>query len=93
MVPPDSLKPISNNFFSAIGNCQSEVAEFNFFADPEAAHVVLKNSKCKLTILPWEACMQENIDISMVLLSERQKNGRTSKLFVFLIGFSIQRNW
>lgn len=52
--------------YKGIGNCKSECAEFNFFSDPEAAYVVLKNSKCKLTILPWEACMHESIDIVMV---------------------------
>lgn len=52
--------------YTATGNCQSECAEFNFFADPEAAYVVLRNSKCKLTIVPWEACMQEKHDIPMV---------------------------
>ncbi|KAG4080206.1 hypothetical protein HA402_008277 [Bradysia odoriphaga] len=51
--------------YSAIGNCKSECAEFNFFADPEAAYVVLKNTKRKITIVPWEACMQQTIDISM----------------------------
>ena len=36
------------------------MAEFNFYADPEAAHVVLKklegNQPLKITIVTWELC-------------------------------------
>jgi hypothetical protein len=40
--------------FSGIGNTTA-AAEFNFYCDPEAAHVVIRNMKCPITILPWEA--------------------------------------
>jgi inosine-uridine nucleoside N-ribohydrolase len=30
-------------------------AEFNFYCDPEAAHVTIHNMKCPITIFPWEA--------------------------------------
>jgi len=30
-------------------------AEFNFSCDPEAAHIVIQNMKCPITIFPWEA--------------------------------------
>ncbi len=43
----------------AIGNTTS-MAEFNFYADPEAAHVVLKklegSQPLKTTIVTWEMC-------------------------------------
>lgn len=47
---------------SGIGNVVN-CAEFNFWADPEAAHIVLTTAKCPITILPWEPCITP--DISM----------------------------
>ena len=38
-----------------IGNA-SVAAEFNFHADPEAAHVVVELARCPVTIVPWETC-------------------------------------
>lgn len=43
----------------AIGNTTS-MAEFNFYADPESAHVVLKKLEglvpTKATVVTWELC-------------------------------------
>lgn len=50
--------------YRGIGNT-SRCAEFNFYTDPEAAHIVLLQTKCPVTILPWEACMEENLDITI----------------------------
>lgn len=50
--------------YRGIGNT-SRCAEFNFYTDPEAANIVLHAAKCPLTILPWEACMENNLDITM----------------------------
>nr|CAD7594817.1 unnamed protein product [Timema genevievae] len=36
-----------------IGNVTAG-AEFNFYCDPEAAHICLHNMKCPITIFPWE---------------------------------------
>ena len=41
------------------GNCLgvgnvSACAEFNFWCDPESVHIVLAESKCPITIFPWE---------------------------------------
>ncbi len=38
-----------------IGNA-SVAAEFNFYADPEAAYVVLRNTDKPITIVGWELC-------------------------------------
>ena len=32
-------------------------AEFNFHCDPEAAYVVLQNTKCPTYIASWELCL------------------------------------
>lgn len=47
--------------FTAMGNTTMS-AEFNFHVDPEAAHIVLSELSKKITLLPWETCL--NIDIS-----------------------------
>lgn len=39
------------------GNVTSS-AEFNFYYDPEAAHIVLAESKCPIFIVPWETCLE-----------------------------------
>ncbi len=43
-------------------------AEFNFHADPEAAHVVMEVSKFPITVVSWELCYKY-IDIPMVITS------------------------
>ncbi|GLV39241.1 uncharacterized protein CBL_06291 [Carabus blaptoides fortunei] len=45
-----------------VGNVTS-AAEFNFHIDPEAAYIVLHYSKCPITILPWEPCMDSTITL------------------------------
>ncbi len=45
---------------TALGNFKP-TAEFNFQADPEAAHVVLSNCESPITIIPWETCIQHLI--------------------------------
>lgn len=54
--------------FVGVGNTSSS-AEYNFYTDPEAAHIVLESAKCPIVIVPWEACLKESVQISMV--SER----------------------
>ena len=42
-----------------IGNV-TKAAEFNFFADPEAAHTVLRLTACPTTIASWELSYKYN---------------------------------
>lgn len=39
-----------------VGNV-TPAAEFNFLADPEAAHIVLAGFRGLIYVLPWEACL------------------------------------
>jgi len=45
--------------YEGIGNV-SECAEFNFHADPEAAHAVLRLTRCPTTIASWELSYKYN---------------------------------
>lgn len=63
---------------TALGNIES-TAEFNFFNDPEAAHIVLTKSKCPLTIIPLETCLKHQI------------NWVLNKLIIF--GFNVLNNY
>ncbi|XP_031628266.1 inosine-uridine preferring nucleoside hydrolase-like isoform X2 [Contarinia nasturtii] len=49
--------------FQGVGNTTS-CAEFNFYIDPEAVHIVLETVTCPIIILPWECCLEENLLIS-----------------------------
>lgn len=51
--------------FAGVGNT-SACGEFNFYMDPEAAHIVLDSLKCPVTIVPWECCTQDVMNISKV---------------------------
>lgn len=42
---------------SGIGNVTKH-AEFNFWSDPEAAHIVLNESECAMFIFPLETCTE-----------------------------------
>lgn len=35
----------------------TKCGEFNFWYDPEAAHIVLEETTCPMFIFPWEACL------------------------------------
>ncbi|XP_050099802.1 uncharacterized protein LOC126580015 [Anopheles aquasalis] len=41
-----------------VGNV-TRSAEFNFYADAEAAQIVLEKVRCPVTLLPWETCQTQ----------------------------------
>lgn len=58
---------ISYHLIPGVGN-STACAEFNFHMDPEAACIVLDSLNCPKTILPWECCIEECDNISLVII-------------------------
>lgn len=46
---------------AGVGNITTS-AEFNFHCDPEAAYVLLKNTRCPTYIASWELSLKTEID-------------------------------
>lgn len=44
------------------GNITS-CAEFNFYLDAEAAHILFDSFKCPITIIPWESCFENAMSL------------------------------
>lgn len=40
---------------------QANTAEWNFYADPEAANIVLNKVNCPIHIVTWEVCLNQNV--------------------------------
>lgn len=54
---PKEMIILGGNVYGA-GNVNSfSTSEFNFNVDPEAAHVVLKEMKVPVTLVPWEVVL------------------------------------
>jgi purine nucleosidase len=51
--------------YLAKGNSWTPAAEFNFYVDPEAAHIVL-NEWPQITVAPWETAMAYPLSVSQV---------------------------
>jgi len=50
--------------YKGIGNA-TEVAEFNFYCDPESAHTIISEASCPLILVPWEPVLEFGIDWHM----------------------------
>lgn len=70
----------------AKGN-SSMVAEFNFLADPEAAHVVLQRMSpfCHVTIIPWETTLEYAVERSLL-----HEAGEKNSVLGHLLSLSVE---
>lgn len=48
--------------YQGVGNI-TKCAEFNFWCDPEAVSIVIKEKACPLYILPWETCIRASMNM------------------------------
>uniref|UniRef100_A0A1I7ZR67 IU_nuc_hydro domain-containing protein n=1 Tax=Steinernema glaseri TaxID=37863 RepID=A0A1I7ZR67_9BILA len=56
---PKKVVIMGGNYYG-IGNVASRpTVEFNFYGDPEAAHIVLAEMQCPIVAVPWEAFVLE----------------------------------
>ena len=49
-----------SSVITAIGNV-TKTAEYNFYIDPEAAHIVLNCSELLMTMVTWETCLDSSL--------------------------------
>ncbi|XP_057335852.1 inosine-uridine preferring nucleoside hydrolase-like isoform X1 [Microplitis mediator] len=64
---PDILKNVKDFYImggnsAGLGNTTPQ-AEFNFYADPESAHILLQSNIKPLWLFPWETCLKSDITI------------------------------
>lgn len=78
--------------YMGVGNMPRSSAEFNFYTDSESAHIVLTDSQCPITILPWEACKRGQLKIPMVSLNTLMPHYNTYITIVFA-GMAPQSTW
>jgi inosine-uridine nucleoside N-ribohydrolase len=73
-----------------VGNV-SACAEFNFWSDPEAAHIVFSETKCPTYVFPWEPCVDDPqmpfADWRIKKLAGTVELNRTAKYFLNSNGF------
>lgn len=59
---------LRQNFPLGTGSVKPDsTAEFNFFSDPESAHIVLKEMRCPIVIVPYETYLKESIKVHSAL--------------------------
>jgi inosine-uridine nucleoside N-ribohydrolase len=68
------------------GNCQavgnvptSYTAEYNFYKDPEAAHIVLSDMHCPITAIPWEMYLSQSCSKEFVEAYTRNEITKKSR--------------
>ncbi|PAV61884.1 hypothetical protein WR25_22809 [Diploscapter pachys] len=88
---PARVVIMGGNYFG-IGNVDpTSSCEYNFHGDPEAAHVVLKEMQCPLTVVPWEAFFLEGPEHEKLVNFHAHLNYETPLASYFRTATSIGR--
>ncbi|XP_035791995.1 uncharacterized protein C1683.06c-like [Anopheles albimanus] len=78
-----------------VGNV-TRSAEFNFYADAEAAQIVLEKVQCPVTLLPWETCQTQARALPMEWRMEQLGQRAGSNRAVLLLNEierKVYRGW
>ncbi|VDI08040.1 Hypothetical predicted protein [Mytilus galloprovincialis] len=68
-------------------------AEFNFFADPEAAYVTLQELHCQTTIVSWELCKSVGAGVSWAWYDQWvEVNTNKARFFKNICRMTAERN-
>lgn len=65
----EGIAIMGGNYTVDINSYTRRTADWNFFSDPEAAHIVFERSSGEILVLPSEACSKENFSIEVVKFS------------------------
>jgi len=77
----------------AMGNTQNHSAEFNFYTDPEAAHIVLE-SWPGLRLLPWETAVEHTMpqaQVESLMAMDTPRADFFRRITTKILGFTAQR--
>lgn len=72
-----------------VGNV-SRCGEFNFWSDPEAAHIIFAESKCPVYIFPWEPCIEAGFSMPFEDWRIKQLSSNDNKFTNFLNPIEIK---
>lgn len=81
-----------------VGNV-TRCSEFNFWSDPEAAHIVFTETECPIYIFPWEPCIEAGFSLPFdewrIEQLSRNRNRYTNLLDPIEIKayHKVLRNW
>ena len=76
--------------YSAVGNT-SAAGEFNFLSDPAAAHVVLEEYCCPVTVIPWET-LEKNMVIPTTTLIQKEGYGNPRARLLGIISEALMKS-
>ncbi|KFM62048.1 hypothetical protein X975_06533, partial [Stegodyphus mimosarum] len=62
--------------YKGTGNV-TETAEFNFYCDPESAHIIMTEADCPIFLVPWETTIEHGIEWDYYMELMKTNNRKT----------------